>query len=129
MKKLLLIVAAMAVFAVPANADWVVKVDDPTPNKQFTGTYNKGDTNGDGVEETGTQTGYVGVNDGGYIAACNGNPGIARPDDGSPLVGYIWVGPAGAASNPTAASPGNVIGAGNNHEDADGNPTGASPCP
>ena len=132
LKKVLLMVAALfALTAVPASAD-IVKVEDPTPNGQFTGTYvvsnDDPNTPEDEYQEA-QQTGYVGVSTDGYVAICNGNPELTRPDDGSPLVGYIWVGPAGAASNPTAAAPGDAAGAGNNHEDAEGNPTGASPCP
>lgn len=124
--------AIFAITAAPASAEWV-KVEDPTPNGQFTGTYvvaNDDPSTPEDESAEGTQTGYVGVDtEGQYVAICNGNPALTRPDDGSPLVGYIWVGPNGAASNVTAASPGNVVGAGNNHEDAEGNPTGASPCP
>ena len=132
MKKLLLTIAAFAVFAVPASADWVQKVDDPTPDGTFTGNYvvsNDDPNTPENEYQEGTQTGYVGVNDEGYIAACNGNPELTRPDDGSPLVGYIWIGSAGAADNETAADPSGNFGAGSNHEDADGNPTGESPCP
>lgn len=133
MKKVLFLVAAIfALSAAPASADWV-KVDDPTPGGSFSGTYvvSNDDPNTTDVNEyqETTQTGYVGVNTDGYIVACNGNPALTRPDDGTPLVGYVWVGPSGAADNQTAAAPGNVAGAGNNHEDVDGNPTGESPCP
>ena len=127
-----------------------MKVDDPTPTGSFSGEYacykyepsadGQGDYNADGtfvggnlgthdrVSATCTQTGYVSVGTEGVVA-CNGNPDLTRPDDGSPLVGYIWIGPESAASNPTAAAPGDIAGAGNNHETAEGEPTGDSPCP
>jgi hypothetical protein len=132
-KVLLIVVAILAISAVSANAE-MTKVEDPTPDGTFSGTYvvSNDDPNTPDQNEyqEGTQTGYVGVDaEGQYVVACNGNPEITRPDDGSPLVGYVWVGPNGAASNPTAQSPAGVVGAGNNHEDAEGNPTGESPCP
>jgi hypothetical protein len=131
-KVLLMVVAILAISAVPANAE-MTKVEDPTPDGSFSGTYvvsNDDPSTPENEYQEGTQTGYVGADaEGQYVVACNGNPELTRPDDGSPLVGYVWVGPNGAASNQTFAAPGNVAGAGNNHEDADGNPTGASPCP
>jgi hypothetical protein len=140
LKKLILgLVAVLALGgATVASADPVIGVADPTGD-QFTGTYviSEDDPSTPDVNEyeEGTQEGYVGVHGtaddpaNGGIVVCNGNPELTRPDDGSPLVGYIWIGPGMAASNVTAASPGNVVGAGSNHEDADGNPTGESPCP
>jgi hypothetical protein len=124
---MLTIVASLAGGTIAFGAP-VVAVTDPD-GTTFTGTYNKGDTDGDGIEESGTQQGYVGVYNNGVVA-CNGNPEtLKRPDDGTPLVGYIWIGSGQAASNRTAADPSGNIGAGNNHEDASGNPTGNSPCP
>jgi hypothetical protein len=131
--------AAIALFVVaPAFGDPIVAVPDPTPNGMFSGNYvvsNDDPSTPQNEYKEGSQTGYVGV----YgdtsdptsfaVVACNGNPSITRPDDGSPLQGYIWIGPSQAASNPTEAAPGNVAGAGNNNADADGNPTGNSPCP
>lgn len=137
MKKLILSIVAMLALALAAvaNADPTVGVADPTGG-QFTGTYKISDddpaTTDVNEEAYGTQEGYVGVYADGAnsgVVACNGNETVTRPDDGSPLQGYIWIGPGQAASNPTAASPGNVIGAGNNNETADGAPTGESPCP
>lgn len=138
MRKLILTVVAIAglTFAASAGADHygssVVAVTDPTPSGEFTGNYvvSKDDPATEENEyQEGTQQGYVGVYENGAVA-CNGNPEITRPDDGSPLVGYIWVGPGMAASNPTAAAPGDAAGAGNNHEDeATGEPTGHAPCP
>ena len=127
-----MVVAILGIAAVPASAD-IVKVEDPTPDGSFSGTYvvsnDDPSTTDQNEYQEGTQTGYVGVSTDGYVVACNGNPELTRPDDGSPLVGYVWVGPNGEASNVTAEAPGGVAGAGNNHEDADGNPTGESPCP
>lgn len=140
MRKTILILAALTslAFAAPASAQLVV-VQDPTYDEgtnsgAFTGTYTCYETyideNGEEKqrETTCTQKGYVSVGEDGVVA-CQGNEEITRPDDGTPLQGYAWVGPANAASNPTGAAPGNVFGAGNNHEDADGEPTGESPCP
>jgi len=145
MKKSLVAALACALLAVPgiAAAEPLVTVEDPTPTGTFTGTYQCGwetyvDENGDTqytLDEDGNripvycdETGYVSVGTDGVVA-CNGNEEITRPDDGTALQGYIWIGPGQAASNPTAAAPGNAAGAGNNHEDADGEPTGESPCP
>lgn len=152
MRKLLLAIAAVAAmaFAAPAFADHygdaVLAVEDPTAgvvgDGAFTGTYVVSEddptTTDQNEFQEGTQTGYVGVYNGPNgtgIVACNGDPETLgdNPQDGDPLVGYIWVGPSMAASNVTQASPGNEIGAGNNH-DADGEtegqqPTGHSPCP
>ena len=152
MRKLVfgLIAGAMLTWA-PASSAQLVTVEDPTPTGSFSGSYacyeytaetatDPGEYTADGtfvgtatgthnrVDSTCGQTGYVSVGTEGVVA-CNGNEEITRPDDGSPLQGYVWIGPDLAASNPTAASPGNIIGAGNNHEDADGNATGDSPCP
>jgi hypothetical protein len=147
---MLAVVAALG-FAGTASAEPIQKIDDPTPNGQFTGTYAceweverdekgnpKKDANGNPVYKRDAngkriptkycqQKGHVAVYQDG-VAACNGNEKITRPDNGSPLQGYIWIGPGRAAKNPTAAAPGNVAGAGNNHEDASGEPTGSSPC-
>lgn len=132
MKKLFaatVVVAALGMSGV-AQADPLAVVPDPTPNAAFTGTYTcySEDEQGNQVEETCTQTGYVAVYDDG-AEACNGNENVTRPDDGSALQGYVWVGPNHAASNVTGATPGNYAGAGTNAEDAEtGEPTGDSPC-
>lgn len=135
MKKFTIAGLATALLAVatPALAEPILLVGDPSGG-MFTGTYTITEDDPNTTENEyreGTQTGYVGVYDNGVVA-CNGNQELTRPDDGSPLQGYIWVG-GNAASNPTASSPegpgGNSVGAGNNHEDADGNATGNSPCP
>ncbi|MDX6671478.1 MAG: hypothetical protein QOI91_1841 [Solirubrobacteraceae bacterium] len=116
MRKLILTGAAVAsvAFAGVATAAPLAKVDDPTPNKVFTGTY----TNADGT--TGTQTGYVAVYSDGVVA-CNGGttlqlPDRANPGKTSPAQGQAWVGPNHAAKDTSAggAAPGNVAGAGNN---------------
>lgn len=123
-------------FAGPAAAQSVI-VADPTGG-EFSGAYQCGyewkwnEQTQQWEEDTTkpaycSQTGYVYVGTDG-IAACNGNEEITRPDDGSPLQGYIWIGPGLAATNPTAEAPGGAFGAGNNHEDADGNPTGDGAC-
>lgn len=149
MRKLVfgLSVGAVLALAGPASAQSLVKVPDPTPTGTFTGEYacydyvaetetdpgeydangNPGDTH-NRVDDTCTQEGYVSVGPDGVVA-CNGNPDLQRPDDGSPLVGYVWVGPAYDSDNDTFTAPGGVAGAGNNHEDADGNATGEAPCP
>lgn len=113
-------VAATIGLAAPALAGApVARVDDPTPTKTFTGTYDCSyytyDAQGTATkqERTCTQKGYVAVYDDGVVA-CNGNEGITRPDNGEPLAGYIWVGPGHAAKNPTGAAPGNAAGAGDN---------------
>jgi hypothetical protein len=144
MKKLVCALAGAAALALAgtAAAEPLQKVDDPVG--VFTGQYVCGyeteidpetgeeryklDENGDKIPKYCEQKGYVSVGADGVVA-CNGNPELTRPDDGTPLQGYIWIGPAYAASNPTAAAPGNAIGAGNNHQDADGEATGKSPCP
>jgi hypothetical protein len=139
-----LVVAGLMAYVPMAGAAGIT-VKDPTPTQTFSGTYQCGweteadpdnpgqtryklDANGDKIPVYCDQQGYVYAGDDGVVA-CNGNQEVTRPDDGTPLQGYIWVGPGLAASNPTAASPGNVAGAGNNHETADGEPTGESPCP
>lgn len=117
------LIASFALVAVPALAATpIASVEDPSGT--FTGEYNKGDTDGDGVEETGTQKGYVGVYQEGVVA-CNGNPSTP------PGVGYVWVGPGLAATNTSGggAAPANAAGVGNNHENVDGSATGESPCP
>lgn len=135
MKKLTLaaLATALTVAAAPALAKPILLVGDPSGG-QFSGSYviaNDDPATTENEARTGQQNGYVGVYDNGVVV-CNGNGNIKRPDDGSPLQGYIWVG-GNAASNPTAASPtgpgGNSIGAGNNNENPDGTPTGKSPCP
>ena len=137
--------AALPKLTTTKASEPIVVVEDPTPGGTFTGEYQCGwemeedpdnpgqmryklDANGDRIPVMCQQTGYVSVGADGVVA-CNGNEEITRPDDGTPLQGYVWVGPGYAASNPTGAAPGNVAGAGNNHEDADGNHTGESPCP
>lgn len=139
MKKLLLAIAAIAAmaFAAPAFADHtIIAVSDPTPDQSFSGDYATGqedDPNTAEDESTGHQQGYVGVyNDG--VVACNGNPELTRPDNGSPLVGYIFVGDPSSNNAPSNTSGGGAAGpvaVGNNHENADGSgtPTGESPCP
>lgn len=153
MKKVILGAIACAVLVVPAPANaQSVTVEDPTAGvaDAFSGEYKcytyepegteigEYDAQGNHVgpatgthvrkDSTCSQTGYVYVGTDGVVA-CNGNEEITRPDDGSALQGYIWIGPDHAASNPTGQGPGGAFGAGNNHEDADGNPTGDSPCP
>jgi hypothetical protein len=140
MKKVIL--AALAVLGIavvtPAFGDPIVALTDPTPNGQFTGTYvisNDDPATPENEYQQGTQTGYIGLYGSaddptsGGIVVCNGNAALTRPDDGSPLQGYIWVGPGMAASHQSAAAPGNVAGAGDNSTDANGGPTGNSPCP
>lgn len=143
MRKSIAVLVVGAAFAVaPAAQAQVLYVADPTPTQSFSGTYQCGwetykdengqtqytlDENGDRIPVYCDQEGHVAVYEDG-VEACNGNENITRPDDGSPLVGYVWIGPGRTASNPTAASPGNLVGAGNNHETADGEPTGDSPC-
>jgi len=133
MKKVMLAaVAALAIGAVtPAFGSPIVALTDPTPDGTFTGTYvisNDDPATPENEYKEGTQQGYIGVYDDGVVV-CNGNPGLTRPDDGSPLQGYIWVGPGEAASHQSAAAPGNAAGAGDNYQGADGQPTGSSPCP
>lgn len=105
MKKVILTAAAAAMLAIPSAAigDQIIRVDDPTPGGQFSG-------------ETGP--GYVAVYDDGVVA-CNQNEGITRPDNGEPLVGYIWIGPDQQAENQTYAAPGGVAGAGNDTREDD----------
>jgi hypothetical protein len=132
MKKAIMAAAAVAcAVAGPAYAGTqIVAVSDPTPNGAFTGTYTyKCPTATDpNATCTGTQKGYVGVYSDGVVA-CNGNTSYKNPQDGSALQGYIWVGPGEASSNPTAAAPGNVVGAGDNNHDSASQPTSSAPCP
>lgn len=124
-------------FAGPAAAQSIT-VADPTPTKTFSGSYHCGyewkwnATTQQWEQDTSKpvmceQTGgvYAGTNG---VSACNGNENIKRPDDNTPLQGYIWVGPGIAATNPTAQAPGGAFGAGNNNEDASGQPTGNGAC-
>ena len=134
MKNLVAIAVTIGSLAVApaAFADPLLQVDDPTPTATFTGTYTcygePDPVTGERPEYECTQTGYVTVYDDG-VEACNGNQEVTRPDDGTPLQGYVWIGPGHAASNPTAQSPGGEIGAGNNSEDPETTePTGESPC-
>jgi hypothetical protein len=103
-KKTVLSLAAVLALAIPAAASAapLLRVDDPTPNKAFSGQ-----TNGK------QYSGYVAVYADG-VEACNANPAYTRPDNGEPITGYIWVGPAHTPTTPLAALPGNVAGAGNN---------------
>lgn len=134
MRKAVVALVALGAMIFAANAfagESIVAVTDPTSDGVFTGQYQTGtDENGDPTY--GTQQGYVGVYDDGVVA-CNGNPDVTAPDpqggDDMVLQGYIWVGSGEAASNPTGEDPSGNVGAGNNNEDADGNPTGDSPCP
>lgn len=97
----------------------IARVDDPTPNKAFTGTYDcsyytydaKG--NATKVQRTCEQKGYVAVYGDG-VAACQGNQAYTRPDNGEPVQGYAWIGPAHAARTPTGSAPGGAAGAGHN---------------
>jgi hypothetical protein len=105
-------VVASVAFAGVATAAPLAKVDDPSPNKAFTGSY----TRADGT--TGTQTGYVAVYSDG-AEACNGGttlqlPDRANPGATTPAQGFVWVGPAHAASDTSGggAAPANVAGAG-----------------
>ena len=142
MKKVVLASVCALLALAPAAHAQQQTVDDPTG--EFSGTYQCGwetkkneetgeyeyvlDENGNKKPVYCTQGGYVSVGTDGVVA-CNGNQDITRPDDGSPLQGYVWIGPDNAASNPTGEAPGGAAGAGNNHQTADGEPTGESPCP
>ena len=111
------VAAATLAFAGLAQASPIQRVDDPSG--QFTGTYDCSyytyDANGNAtkVNKSCSQTGYVAIYDDG-VTACNGNASYTRPDTGAPLQGYIWVGPSHAAKNPSAATPADVFGAGDN---------------
>ena len=103
-----------------ASADPIQRVDDPTPNGAFTGSYDcsyhtyDDQGNATKVSKTCESKGGVTVYDDG-IEACNGNEEITRPDDGSALQGYIWIGPGHESTGETTfAAPGNAFGAGNN---------------
>lgn len=97
----------------------IQRVDDPTPNGQFTGTYDCSyhtyDSKGNAkkVERTCSQKGHVAVYSDGVVI-CNGNQDLKRPDTNESLNGFIWVGPAHAAKTPTGAAPMNAAGAGKN---------------
>lgn len=126
MKKLTLVAASIAAFAFVGQAAAGVIVTDPTG--QFSGQYQTG-TDANGNPTYAQQNGYVGVDSNGVVA-CNGSTTtLINPQDGTPLQGYIWVGPNNAATNPTEAAPDNVAGAGDNNKTATGTPTGKSPCP
>lgn len=134
MKKLITAAAAALALAVVAPAfagNLLFSVTDPTPNKAFSGQYQSG-TDANGQPTYGYQQGYVGVYDDGVVV-CNGSPDtLKRPDNGSPLQGFIWVGSGEAATGSTTAKdPTGNVGAGNNHKDSTpaGAPTGKSPCP
>lgn len=125
MKKLAPVAVAIVSMAVTglASAEELARVDDPTPTGQFTGTYDCSyytyDADGNATKTTRTcdQAGYVALYDDGVVA-CNGNEGITRPDNGEPLQGYVWLGPAHASSGDkpaTFAAPMNAFGAGNNN--------------
>ena len=133
MKKLGLAAVSAALFAgvlaSPAAADQIVYYapsSGPVPITDFDGTYNKGDTDGDGIEETGTQEGYIAVYDDG-VEACNGNVEHTLPD-GTDLQGYIWIGANHRADEQAGEDPTGNVGAGHNHGTAE-EPTGNSPCP
>ena len=122
----------------PSASAQSLTVTDPTPTQTFSGTYHCGyEWKWNSVtkqwEQDKTkpvycqQQGYVYAGTDG-VAACNGSEQVTRPDDGSALQGYVWVGPGLAATNPTGSAPGGVAGAGNNHEGAGGEPTGSGPC-
>lgn len=128
--------AALALAGTAAAAP-TVAVEDPTPGGTFTGRYVASEDDDSTPEDEyreATQEGYVGVyvdGDNSGVVACNGNPGLRHPEDGSPLVGYVWIGPGQAASNDFGSAPGGAAGAGSNHlsPDGTGSPTGESPCP
>lgn len=113
------VIATLSLAATAVAGPPLARVDDPTPTGSFTGKYDCSfytyDAEGNATkhERTCEQKGYVAVYDDGVVA-CNGNEQVARPDNGEPLQGYIWVGAGHAAKDPTAASPGNHAGAGNN---------------
>ena len=112
-----------------ASADQILKYtpsEGPVPITTFDGSYNKGDTDGDGFEETGTQKGYIAVYDDG-VEACNGNADHKLPD-GTDLQGFIWIGSAHRADDQAGEDPSGNIGAGHNHGTA-ADPTGNPPCP
>ena len=119
MRKFLPAAVAVAMFAFGgvANATELYRLDDPSG--AFTGTYDcsyytyDAQGNATKVSKTCSQTGYVAVYDDGVVA-CNGNQEYTRPDDGSALQGYIWVGPGHEASDASGESPGGEVGAGNN---------------
>lgn len=118
-------ISALAVVALLAgsglaSAEPIQRVDDPTPNKQFTGSYDCSyytyDAQGNATKVTKSceSKGYVAVYDDG-IVACNGNEALKRPDNGQALQGYVWIGPAHAPKGSTTfAGPQNAFGAGNN---------------
>jgi hypothetical protein len=141
----MLVAVASLGFASVASAAPLATVSDPTPNGQFSGTYQCGwehytdaqgqeqytlDANGNRKPVYCNQTGYVSVGPEGVVA-CNGNQNLKRPDDGSALQGYVWVGPSLAAKYPSAAAPGGAAGAGHNNETPGNTPTSSSqsPCP
>src|SRR3954451_18769094 len=103
------VAAAMLALGGVAQAAPIQQVNDPTG--AFGGTYDCSyytyDSQGNAtkVSKTCSQTGYVAVYDDG-VTACNGNQSYTRPDDGSALQGYIWIGPSHEASQPSASSPG-----------------------
>jgi hypothetical protein len=100
-----------------AAADPIQRVDDPSG--QFNGHYDCSyytyDASGAATKHTRSceQKGYVAVYSDG-VEACNGNEAYKRPDDGSALQGYVWIGPAHAAKNPSASAPAGAFGAGDN---------------
>jgi hypothetical protein len=148
MRKLVtgVVAAAALMFAGAAQAEPLVYVGDPTPGGTFSGEYQCGwetyqdeqnvtqyklDADGKKIPVYCHQEGHVAVYSDG-VEACNGNPELARPDNGEPLQGYVWVGPGHAATGTTTASaPGGVAGAGHNNAPPEGAPgdTSPSPCP
>ena len=110
--------AAMLAAAAPVSAEPLYRVDDPT-GSQFSGSYDCSyytyDEQGNATKtsKTCSQTGYVAVYEDGVVA-CNGNEKVTRPDDGSPLQGYVWVGPAHRPTGEISGeAPGGAAGAGN----------------
>jgi hypothetical protein len=138
MRKTVLMLVALGCLAFTATASAQgITVSDPTPTKTFSGTYHCGyewkwnATTQEWEQDKSKpyyceQQGYVYAGTDGVVA-CSGNEKITRPDDGSAVQGYVWIGPDHAATTPTGQAPGGLFGAGNNNEGPDG-PTGEGPC-
>lgn len=129
--------AALAAVA-PAHADHaVLVVEDPTPDGAFSGSYvvsNDDPSTSEYEYREGAQDGHVAVYSDGLVA-CNGSTQYKPYDqdgdgENDPIQGYVWVGPAYAATGDrNAEAPGDLAGAGSNHGKLSGEPTGEPPCP
>jgi opacity protein-like surface antigen len=122
MRKLIAGCVAVAALSTTAIADArapIARVDDPTPNGAFTGSYDcsyhRYDAQGNAtkVERRCTQKGYVAVYADG-VTACQGSDAYKRPDNGEVVQGYAWVGASHAAKSKSGAAPGDHAGAGHN---------------